>query len=149
MDISNPDLRALAIATTGVRDIFMGHSAAEIICISDAIGIDALLNDLSNLLALKGYDGSQGSSSAIAHVDSTTHQVLDDIAHAAVALKDLRDGRPHDDIRGPKGQTGLGALVRHLVGNLRAAGIDDQGWWDCEATWDIRVKDPVVGDFSR
>lgn len=149
MDISNPDLRALAIATTGVRDIFMGHSAAEIICISDDVGIDALIDDLSDLLALKGYDGQRNSTSAIVHVDGTMASIVDDIAHATVALKDLRDGRPHDDIQGPNGQRGLQSLIRHLVGNLRAAGIDDQGWWDCEATWDIRVKDPVVGEFSR
>ena len=68
-------------------------------------------------------------------------RLLNLLATATPALRDIHMGYPPHDLIAPSGEMGMGALLRDLVTELRGRGIDDTGVWDCDATRGI----PVAG----
>lgn len=61
---------------------------------------------------------------------------------AASALRDIREGFPHDELAAPGGNIGLDPLLTEIVTHLRGQGIDDDHGWDCDLTTTIPVIAP-------
>lgn len=68
--------------------------------------------------------------------------LLNLLATATTALRDIHMGHPPREVIAPSGEMGMEALLRELVTELRGRGIDDEGGWDCDATEGI----PVAGE---
>jgi hypothetical protein len=137
----------LAVATTALRDLYMGYRQKEILALDGQMGIHRLLRGLVTCLRGMGVDDDHGwdcdaaDGIPVAGGGAPVGQDAGLLAVATTALRDLYMDYPHKEICSIDGSLGLGELVRGLTAELRGRGIDDEGGWQCDVTEGI----PVAG----